>query len=206
MDALTVATLVRALTTAGEWRVALDLFEQVARASEADVEEGRRRRSTWRARGGGGGASGGGRAAGTTWLTSACFAAALEASAAGADPERGRGWSGRCAACACTRAPSATSYLAKRAHANAGDWRGAVSTWQDVVREGMMVDKRMWEVVYAACRKARREEEARMLAEYAEREGMPMMLAVEEGEEEAELAVAAAGEEGRRGGGGVCRP
>jgi len=60
------------------------------------------------------------------------------------------------------------------AHAGAGDWKGAVSVWQDMIRQDMRPLPETWRVVYDACREAGADAEADAISEYAEREGVPL--------------------------------
>ena len=72
--------------------------------------------------------------------------------------------------------PSARCFHhAARAYAAAGEWRGALAVWQDMVRQDMRPSPETWGVVHAACVAAGRDEEAQMLLTFAEREGVPLV-------------------------------
>ena len=56
-------------------------------------------------------------------------------------------------------------------------WRGALAVWQQMMRNDQRPLPEMWRVVLRACRDAGDEalQEAQMLLEFAEREGVPLM-------------------------------
>ena len=144
-DPTALATLLRALSGAGEWQSALDVFDEVL-ADDAD----------------------GGRTS-----TSTVFAAALGACARGAQPEKALQLLRHMPAVG-VAANAACYHGVADAHAAAGDWKGAVSVWQDMIRQDMRPLPETWRLVHDACRKAGRDAEADSISEYAEREGMPL--------------------------------
>jgi len=78
--------------------------------------------------------------------------------------------------------PSATVYHHLCAcYTAVNDWQGAMAVWQDMVRQDMRPDLKTYQIVYAACQAAGAQEEANSIAEFAEREGVPLMAVNEAG-------------------------
>ena len=149
IDATALRTLLRALTVAGQWAISLQIFAKIL---ESDLEEAR---------------------------TPSVFAAALDACARGAQPER---------ACALLQhmaelriPPNAACYHAvAEACASTGDWRGSLSALQDMLRQDMQPAVETWGVVYEACRDAGQNEEAAAVQNWASHEGISNLVDVRE--------------------------
>jgi len=150
IDDLALATLLRALEGGGQWQIALDVFEAVLSSPDA------------------GGV-----------CTSTVFSAVLAACAAGAQADTALGYVSRMRSMGVV--PSAACYhQVCAAHAAQQDWRGALAVWQDMVRQDMRPSLETYAMVYEGCLTAGAEEEASAIAEFAEREGVPL-LALSEG-------------------------
>jgi pentatricopeptide repeat protein len=111
--------------------------------------------------------------------TSTVFAAALEACAAGAQRERALSLLAKMKELRILASPVCYHFVAASCAA-AGDWRGACSALQDVLRQEMRPDSRTWRLVYDTCRAAGRDEEANSVCGLAVREGVPL-LTLQEG-------------------------
>lgn len=145
-DALALHTLLRALSAASQWQTALGVFDAILHTDDADV------------------------------CTTTVYAAALEACAVGAQPDRAAAYLEQMQQRGCT--PSMSCYLQlASAYAAVDDWRGALATWKQAVKQSSMLkttsgmggskqgggggpkhaagpSAEMYKVVYEACERA----------------------------------------------------
>ena len=113
--------------------------------------------------------------------TTPVYEQALTACAVGAQPERAARYIEQMKCVGVDISSACYAQLAS-AHAAARDWRGALAVFKGLMADGLRPDAPTYQAVYSACDQAGAQEEAKALLEFAERQGVPLIAIVGEGE------------------------
>lgn len=113
--------------------------------------------------------------------TTPVYEQALTACAVGAQPERAARYIEQMKRVGVDISAACYAQLAS-AHAAARDWRGALAVFKGLMADGLRPDAPTYQAVYSACDQAGAQEEAKALLEFAERQGLPLIAIVGEGE------------------------
>ena len=113
--------------------------------------------------------------------TTPVYEQALTACAVGAQPERAARYIEQMKCVGVDISAACYAQLAS-AHAAARDWRGALAVFKGLMADGLRPDAPTYQAVYSACDQAGAQEEAKALLEFAERQGLPFIAIVGEGE------------------------
>ena len=113
--------------------------------------------------------------------TTPVYEQALTACAVGAQPERAARYIEQMKCVGVDISSACYAQLAS-AHAAARDWRGALAVFKGLMADGLRPDAPTYQALYSACDQAGAQEEAKALLEFAERQGVPLIAIVGEGE------------------------